>query len=106
MSARRAVVALASGLLSLSLTGCGDLKQSNAVEMPDPIDAASLPVGPRVRVDQVVGLSEDAATEWARQSGWDKVEVVSGEFFELSSSPSERILLTVRDGIVVEAWAG
>ncbi|MGF1599601.1 MAG: hypothetical protein ACFCVK_22255 [Acidimicrobiales bacterium] len=76
------------------------------MELPEPIDATALPVGPRVRIDEVVGLPEEAARAWAEESGWSTIEVVSDDFLELSSSPSERILLTVENGVVVEAWAG
>ncbi len=105
MAGPRPLAAFTLGLCALTLS-CGDATRSSAVDLPQPIDAAELPIAPRVRIDQAVGLSEDEASEWARQSGWSKIEVVSDEFLELSSSPRERLLLTVEDGVVVEAWAG
>lgn len=104
MPFRRSTAAVVG--LMLFAAACSEAAGPQTLEIPEPIDASALPVGPRIPIENIVGLPEDAARAWAEESGWSKIEVVSDDFVELSSSPSERILLTVEDGVVVEAWAG
>lgn len=102
MNAIHRGVASLCAVLGLMVSGCGD-----DPVMPPLAEAASYPVGPRIEVAAALGLEVDVAIAWAKASGWAEVEVRSDDLFlDMSSRPNRRIIFTVEDGFVVEAWAG
>ncbi len=58
-----------------------------------------------IPLPQLVGLKESTARQWADDSGFSSVRL-STEMIPLALVASERIVLTVFDGVVTHAEAG
>ncbi len=118
-------LSLLTAVLAVTVTGCGPDSGTSDLAAggvptghtttefflePNEFFASEMPMSNPVEIPVLVGMNVDEAIAEAERRGWVDVQVHRLDsreaFYQQTSSPMIRIVLDVRDEIVVQAVAG